>query len=200
MFAGKVAVTWTTPLEVIEIPDCDGVIVYVSLPVPPETPKAVDESARPNVVVIFEPPDITRGAFTVITNEMVFVEVTESETVIVSAYVPCANPVVVIAPVLVLIDKPVCGGEIAKVLVPVPFVTDNALDVYGRPWVVVNEVMPETVIVSLTTIVKLVVDETFKESVAVTDSLYVPLGKVAAAVTIPVFVSIVRPVWVGLME
>ena len=78
--------------------------------------------------------------------------------------------------------------------------TDNALDVYGRPWVVVNEVMPETVIVSLTTIVKLVVDETFNESVAVTDSLYVPLGKVAAAVTIPVFVSIVRPVWVGLME
>jgi hypothetical protein len=134
---------------------------------------------------MLDPPLRVMGAFTDITNEIVPCEVTESVTVIVSRYVPWPSPVVVIAPVAVLIESPDCGGEIAKVFVWVPPVTVKAEEVKVRPCVVVKDEMPVMVIVSFTVKTTLTEDEPFNESVAVIDSLYVPvpLGSVERSVT-----------------
>ena len=77
----------------------------------------------------------------------------------------------VIAPVVSLIVKPVCDGEIVKVLVPVPPVTVSAPEVYTRPWVVVKEVKPVTVIVSFTVRTTLITEVAPRVSVTVMDSL-----------------------------
>ena len=58
--------------------------MYDFVPVPPVEVNARDESARPKVVVIPDPPLITIGAFTVITKLSVAVADDESVTVIVS--------------------------------------------------------------------------------------------------------------------
>ena len=123
-------------------------------------------------------------------NEIVACDVTESDTVIVSGYVPYVNPVVVIAPVEVLIERPLCVGLIEYVLVPVPPVTVNPDDVNAKPSVVLKLEIPETDIVSLTKTETLTEELPFSASVAVMDSLYVPFGAFDAMVIYPVLVSI----------
>ena len=80
-------------------------------------------------------------------------------------------PVVVIAPLVVLMLKPPCGGAIAKLFVPVPPVTESAELVNTRPCVVVIFERPLTVMVSLTVKVKFTVRAVPRASVTVTVSL-----------------------------
>ncbi|CAB4957274.1 unannotated protein [freshwater metagenome] len=70
------------------MPVTNGVIVNVSAPVPPATVNAKEESARPKVVVMADPPLRTNGGLTVMTKEIVDCAEAESVTVIVSRYVP----------------------------------------------------------------------------------------------------------------
>ena len=85
MPAASDAVTRTTPSVPIEIPVPPGDKVKVSVvPVPPAAINATEESARPNVVVIPDPPFTVIGALTVMTNESVPVAEAESVAVIVS--------------------------------------------------------------------------------------------------------------------
>jgi hypothetical protein len=66
------------------IPVVDPEIANVRVPVPPEIVKAVEESAREIVVVIFEPLEILSGPFTVIVNGAREVALTESVAITVS--------------------------------------------------------------------------------------------------------------------
>ena len=63
-------------------------MVKVSEPVPPCAVNATEESARPKVVVIPDPPETVIGELTLITKYKVDDDVAESVTVIVSGYVP----------------------------------------------------------------------------------------------------------------
>ena len=65
-------------------PGAPGQIVNARVPVPPAATKGVDESARPNVVVIFEPPESVNTPLTVMVNEYVEVEPAASVATIVS--------------------------------------------------------------------------------------------------------------------
>ena len=66
------------------IPETDGVMLKVFVPVPPIYEKAVDESAREYVVVMLDPPPTASGPFTLMVMRAIAVDPTASVTVIVS--------------------------------------------------------------------------------------------------------------------
>ena len=83
----------------------------VSVPVPPVAVKAVVESARPNVVVIFEPPEITIPVFTRMTICLEAVAPTESVTTTEIVSVPIALvEATVTIPVMESTEMPVATG------------------------------------------------------------------------------------------
>jgi len=162
----------------------------VSVPVPPEAVNAVDESARPNVVVMFDPPDITISPLTVTTICFEAVAPTESVTMTERVSTPTALlDATVTIPVTLSTVIPVVTGEIEYRFVPVPRVLVNAVEDFATFLVVVMSEPPAMATIWLTTIFNATVVETPSESVAVTDSLYVPVSMPTAIVTAPVFES-----------
>ena len=129
------------------IPLVPGSIEKVLVPVPSVVVKVSEFRAKPYVVVMFEPPEITIYLFTTIVVVVSPKAVTESVAVTVSIYVPSAVELsTVITPVAEFIDMPETLGEMLKIIaldpplapVTVPPVVLKAVEDRATPFVVVT--------------------------------------------------------------
>ena len=119
------------------IPEIDPGSEKVRVPVPPVAVNAVEESARLNVVVMFEPPPITIAPLTVTTICLDAVAPTVSVTTTERVSVPTGLlDETVTIPVMESIVIPEVTGDSEYRLFPVPKVLVNADDDLATPTVV----------------------------------------------------------------